>query len=192
MSLSLAARRRTQNTSTSSVNKWPASYQTNSKSSSDILKQQQQLRTPATTIRKQKSFIESNKLISTYAQNVAARNYLSRGLSVGRSNDYVIATPSLQRAPPYTKAPLRKYSSIQFTKEHIETSTSFGQKIKQSGNITTAGGGIAVNTKRNSRQSSSIQAWSSTTSIFKSLDKELAAQQSGGSRSKDNLDNGKR
>lgn len=162
MPLSLTTRRR-QQTSTA---KWSSSQQ--------HLSQHQDLLTSNTQhslrhhnhhiqqpIRKQRSFIEPSHLNNSRLSSYTGRNYLSRGLSVGRSHD-------IQRSFP--KQVLKKQNS---NNSHTDNGKSDRNSLKSEDlikkNISACGQSSEL--LRNSRR---IQAWSSTSSILKSLDKELA------------------
>ncbi|KAM7343776.1 uncharacterized protein ACRADG_010703 [Cochliomyia hominivorax] len=191
MPLSLTNHRRQQTSSSSSSksllnsNKWSSTQHQHLRSDSSATVSTGSLNPSASsnnllrhhylnqTIRKQKSFLDSSQFInkSHLLSAHAERSYLSRGLSVGRSHDIQQQRSFIQRHP------LKKHSSITIQQncnvKNESESLKTGDLIKR--NITncslkesSGGGGEFL---RNSRR---IQAWSSTSSILKSLDKELA------------------
>lgn len=124
-------------------------------------------------VRKQKSFIEPSHLNRNILSAHTGRAYLSRGLSVERSND-------IQRFS-FSKQVLKKHSSIvaaaqnckgKNEREPLKTGEAIKRNLTACEQSHPAGeGGGGVEFLRNSRR---VQAWSSTSSILKSLDKELA------------------
>ncbi|XP_075168322.1 uncharacterized protein LOC142240512 [Haematobia irritans] len=124
------------------------------------------------TVRKQRSFIESSSKLLTTCNNSNgvgnSRPYLTRGLSVGRS-------PDIQQRL-HSKHILRKHASI--GSNHAATATKSVKSddlIKR--NITSC--------NQIDRRTRSVQAWSSTSSILKSLDKELTQLNNALIKSKD-------
>ncbi|XP_037818852.1 GATA zinc finger domain-containing protein 11 [Lucilia sericata] len=170
MPLSLTTRRRQQ--TSSSTAKWSSSstaqqhlvaqHFSATNNSNNLLRQHFQNQ----PVRKQKSFIETSHLNKSLLTSHTGRAYLSRGLSVGRSHD-------IQRSA-YPKQVLKKHSSITAAVgngRNDRDTLKTGDLIKR--NITSCGQSVVGGSDflRNSRR---VQAWSSTSSILKSLDKELA------------------
>uniref|UniRef100_A0A1I8NX39 Uncharacterized protein n=1 Tax=Stomoxys calcitrans TaxID=35570 RepID=A0A1I8NX39_STOCA len=169
MSLSLTTRRRDK-TLSNTKNKWSSQQQL----SSALDKSHQQH--PHQPVRKQRSFIESSsssKFQSSCNSNSVgnSRPNLTRGLSVGRTQD-------IQQRLGTNKHILRKTSSINTYNSNNGPAIKSPQSndlIKR--NITACG--------QLDRPSRSVQAWSSTSSILKSLDKELAQLNNSLVKSKD-------
>lgn len=118
------------------------------------------------SVRKQKSFIEpasSHLIHKSLLTTQTERSYLSRGLSVGRSHD-------IQQRSALQRHLLKKHSTI--TGRNDRDSLKTGDLIKR--NITNCGLTTTTSGTELLRSSRRLQAWSSTSSILKSLDKELA------------------
>lgn len=151
MSLSLTTRRRLQTSST----KWTS--QQHLAQRDPLLRQHL-----AQPIRKQRSFIEPTSKLTSYTGTNGRSSYLQRGLSVGRTQDN-------QRV--YNRQILKKQSAL------IDQQHSNGRKIGDEGSRSIKPESLIrkniQDCGRVDRPSRSIQAWSSTTSILKSLDKEL-------------------
>lgn len=149
MSLSLATRRRDKTSTSTIKTKWSSQQHLSQQEY-----QQQRLHQP---VRKQRSFIES----STKAQFTcntgvgSSRPTLARGVSVGSQD--------IQRL--HSRHILRKHSSISHSSNGTSAKNSKSDDLIRK-NITACG--------QIERPSRTIQAWSSTSSILKSLDKELA------------------
>ncbi|KAI8127261.1 hypothetical protein CVS40_3067 [Lucilia cuprina] len=173
MPLSLTTRRRQQTSSSSTSAKWSSSSSSAQQhlvaqhfaatnNSNNLLRQHFQNQ----PVRKQKSFIETSHLNKTLLTSHTGRAYLSRGLSVGRSHD-------IQRSA-YPKQVLKKHSSITAAigngsneRESLKTGELIKKNISSCGRSVIGGSDFLRNSRR-------VQAWSSTSSILKSLDKELA------------------
>lgn len=104
-------------------------------------------------VRKQRSFIDSR---FTASHTGGRSSNLSRGLSVGRSHDIA-----------QQRTLLKKQSSTANSGHHVRTDELIKRNITTACGVQSGGGGELL---RNSRK---VQAWSSTSSILKTLDKEL-------------------
>ena len=111
-------------------------------------------------VRKQRSFIDSRY---TASHTGGRSSHLSRGLSVGRSHDIVQQRTLLKKQ----STTATQHHAFANSGNHVRNDELVKRNITTTCGVQSGGAELL----RNSRK---VQAWSSTSSILKTLDKELA------------------